>query len=108
MAVSPKKPHLWRFIEATLWPRLEQPLADIIVHFVVSFLSVLSIASLELMLHIAGLDGKAIPGTQLMLKWLGANTQITLSDWMIVLEVAAVTVINIVGIYRALTGLARS
>jgi len=99
---------LRHFIEDTLWPRLEQPLADIIVHFVVSLLSVLSIAFLELVLHIAGLDGKAIPGTQLMLKWLGFNTQVTLSDWMTVLEVGAITVINIAGIFRAITGSARS
>jgi hypothetical protein len=108
MIASRRPPRFRGFIDATLWPRLEQPLADIIVHLAVGFLSVLSIAFIEFVLYIAGLDGKVIPGSRLMLQWLGFNTQVTLSDWMLMLEVVAATVIIIVGICRAIIGLARS
>jgi hypothetical protein len=106
--IASKRPSFRRFIETTLWPRLEQPLADIFVHLVVSFLSVLSIAFIHFVLYIAGLDGKVIPGSHLILQSLGFNTQVTLGDWMLMLEVMAATVIIIVGICKAIIGLARS
>jgi hypothetical protein len=95
---------LRHFVEDTLWPELEEPLTVIIVHVAVSCLSVLSIAFIKLVLYIAGLDGKVIPGTGPVLHWLGFNTEVTLSDWMFVLELGGATIIIMMGIYRAITG----
>jgi len=94
---------LRRYVE-TLWPELEEPLTVIIVHTLVTCLSVLSIAFIKLILYIAGLDGKVIPGTRPVLQWFGLNTEVTLSDWMFVLELIGATIIIMIGIYRAITG----
>jgi hypothetical protein len=82
------------FFEQTLWPKLELPLAEIIVHLAVTVLSVLSIAAIELLLYLLGLDGKEIPGTG-----------VKLSDWMLVLEVLAATAIIVIGIAKAVIAL---
>jgi len=70
--------------------KLEVPAAEIIVHLAVTVLSVLSIALIEGVLRILGLDGRKIPGTD-----------ITLSDWMFDLEMVAATGIIVVGMIKA-------
>ena len=92
------------FVAGTLWPRLREPLVEILVHLLVSILSVLSIALVEFLLYVVHLDGKAIP----IFQWLGLNVLVTLSDWMLMLEVVAATVINGVGIGKAIVVLVRS
>jgi hypothetical protein len=99
---------LRRFVEDTLWPQLQQPVADILEHLALTLLSILSIRFIELVLYVARLDGKVIPGTQPVLQRLGFNTEVTLGDWLFVLEVIAATTIIMVGIYRAITGSRRS
>jgi len=100
----PIEEQLSGFVAGTLWPRLREPLVEILVHFVVSILSVLSIASVEFLLYAVHLDDKAIP----IFQWLGLNFVITLSDWMLMLEVLAATVVNGVGIVKAILVLVRS
>ncbi len=96
------------FLKNTLWPRLEDPVVEILVHLAVTILSVLSIAGIEMLLWILRLDGKSIPGTTLLFRWLGLDTTVTLSDWMLVLEIVAATAIILVGIVKAIVTLVRS
>jgi hypothetical protein len=77
--------------------KLEVPATEIIVHFVVTVLSVLSIALIELLLRVAGLDGKEIP-----------LVNITLGDWMFYLEVIAATAILAVGIFKAVLAIRKA
>jgi len=70
--------------------KLQVPAAEIIVHLVVSMLSVMSIELIELLLRSLGLDGKKIPGTG-----------IVFSDWILILDIVAATAIIIVGIGKA-------
>jgi len=70
--------------------KLEVPAAEIVVHLGVTVLSVLSIAFIEWVLHVVGLDGKRVP-------WV----EITLSDWMFDLEVIAATAIIAIGVFKA-------
>jgi len=98
---------LRRFIENTLWPRLEEPIVEIVVHLAVTFMSVLSIAIIELLLFVLHIEGKVIPGTASALHWLGLQTEVTLSDWMLALEVIAATAIIVVGIIKAVRALWR-
>src|SRR5947208_3506604 len=86
-----------RFFEQTLWPKLEEPVAEILIHLAVTILSVLSIAIIELVLRLIRLDEKIIPGTALVLRQLGLEGEITLSEWMLVLEVIAATAIIAIG-----------
>ena len=97
-----------RFFVQTLWPRLEEPVAEILVHLAVTILSVLSIAIIELLLRMIRLDEKIIPGTALALHHVGLEGGITLSDWMLVLEVIAATAIIAIGIGKAIYVLVRS
>jgi hypothetical protein len=80
-----------------VWNRLEVPVGDIVVHSVVTVLSILSIAGIELLLHCVKLDGKSIP-----------LTNITLSEWMFFLEILAATLIILVGIVKAVARLVKS
>jgi hypothetical protein len=77
--------------------KLEVPATEIIVHFVVTVLSVLSIALIEILLRLVGLDGKEIP-------WVN----ITLGDWMFYLEVIAATAILAVGIVKAVLAIGKA
>jgi hypothetical protein len=70
--------------------KLDVPTAEILVHLMVTVFSVLSIALIELLLHIVRLDGRKVPGTY-----------VTLSDWMFLLEVIAATLIISVGVVKA-------
>jgi hypothetical protein len=77
--------------------KLEVPATEIIVHFVVTVLSVLSIALIEILLRVAGLDEKEIP-------WIN----ITLGDWMFYFEVTAATAILAVGIFKAVLAIGKA
>jgi hypothetical protein len=88
---------LMMLLSDRFWPRLENPVIEILVHLVVTILSILSIALIEVLLHAIGLDGKLIPGTSL-----------SLSSWMFWLEIVAASAIIIVGIFKATVALVRS
>lgn len=85
------------FIAKVLWPRLELPVVEIILHFIVTVLSILTIAGIELVLYVVGLDGRQIP-----------LVKITLGELMFVLEVVAAGAIIFVGITKAVLALVRS
>jgi hypothetical protein len=93
------------FFENTLWPRLKEPVLEIVVHLAVTVLSVLSIAVIELLLYILHVGGETIPGTALLARWLGLQAGVTLNDWMLVLEVVAATAIIVVGLIKAVKAL---
>jgi hypothetical protein len=88
---------LGKILADRVWPRLEVPVIEIIVHLIVTVLSILSIVAIELLLHTVGLDGRQIPGTEL-----------SLSAWMFWLEILAATAIIFVGIAKATAALVRS
>jgi hypothetical protein len=93
------------FFDIVLAPRLKDPVAEIVVHLVVTVLAVLSIAIIEWLLILIGLDGKDMPGSALLFQWLGITT---LGEWMFFLEVVAATVIIITGIGKAFYALVKS
>ncbi|MCI0599002.1 MAG: hypothetical protein L0Y50_02685 [Beijerinckiaceae bacterium] len=99
---------LRRFLEDALWPRLEIPLAEIIVHVVVTFFAILSIGLIELVLYLVHLDGRVIPGSGVVCQWLGVNEEVTLGELMLALEVLAASGIIVVGIVKAVVALGRS
>jgi hypothetical protein len=91
------------FFKVTFWPRAEQPLLEFLIHLVETIFLILSIKCVEWLLHASGLDGRVIPGTGLLSHWFGVGDGgVTLSDWMLALEVFGATVIIMVGIYRGL------
>lgn len=85
------------FLDKKLLPRLELPAAEIILHLIVTVLSILSIAGIEGLLRLSGLDRRLIPATT-----------IQLGDWMFGLEVVAATAIILIGIGKAIYALLRS
>jgi hypothetical protein len=87
---------LGSFIRA-VWSRLEVPLAEIVVHTVVTILSLLSIAGIEVLLRWLRLDGKQFP-----------HLNITLSEWMFYLEIMAASLIIGIGIIKAVIALVRT
>jgi hypothetical protein len=95
-------------LKATFLRRLEPPTVEIGVHLVVSLLSVLSIAAINVVFHWVGLDGKTLPGTPLLCKFLGIEGPITLDDWMLWLEIIGATVVIGTGIESARKALART
>ena len=88
---------LSEIISDRVWRRLETPLIEIFVHLIVTVLSILSIAAIELLLRAVGLDGRQLPGTE-----------VSLSSWMFWLEIFAATAIIGVGIAKATVALVRS
>jgi hypothetical protein len=96
------------FFDDVLAPKLKEPVVEIVVHLVVTFLSVLSIALIEVLLIIFRLDGKEMPGSALLFRWLGVEATATLGDWMFLLEVVAATVIIVIGIGKACYALVKS
>jgi hypothetical protein len=88
---------LRNFLDNKLLPRLELPAAEIVLHLIVTVLSILGIAGIEGLLYLVGLDRKLIPGTT-----------IALGDWMFVLEIVAATAIILIGIGKAIHALLRS
>jgi hypothetical protein len=86
-----------RFLRIGIWCRLELPAALIIVHLSIAALLIISIASLELLLQLAGLGGKHILGTQL-----------TFSEWMFNLELVTSSITLLVGFIKATVALVRS
>ncbi len=81
---------------AEIWKRAEPPVIEIIVHLLVTALSIVSISLIEHLLMWLGLDGKIMP-----------FTHISLSEWMFYLEVIASTLIIVVGIIKAVVTLVR-
>jgi hypothetical protein len=88
---------LSRLVADQLWPRLEAPLVEIVVHLIVTALSIISIYGIEILLRALGLGEKLIP-----------IFGVTLNHWMFGLEVVAATAIIAVGIVRATIALVRS
>ena len=70
--------------------KLQVPAVEILVHFFVTVLTVVSIALIDWLVRVAGLDNRNIPGFN-----------VKLSDWMFVLEVIAATGIISVGVIKA-------
>jgi hypothetical protein len=96
------------FFDAVLAPKLKEPVVEIVVHLVVTILSVVSIALIEGLLIIFRLEDKKMPGSALLFQLLGVETTATLGDWMFLLEVVAATVIIVIGIGKACYVLVKS
>jgi hypothetical protein len=77
-----------------LWRKLELPFTEIVVHLIVTLLSILSIASIEFMLRLVGLSGKQIP-----------LTKVPVDEWMFFLEILAATLIISIGLVKAVIAL---
>ena len=84
-----------RFV-ADIWRGLESPLVEIVVHLIVTAVSIIGIATIERLLNEVGLEEKIIP-----------FTTVSLSEWMFDLEILASTVIILVGIYKAARALVK-
>ena len=76
---------------ASLWESFRPSFEELLVHFTITAVTLFSLAGVEWLLEVLNLARKVIP-----------RTDVTLSDWMFYLDVLAATVINIVGVYRAL------
>jgi hypothetical protein len=96
------------FFDTVLRPKLQEPVIEIIVHLVVTVLSVLSIALVDWLLAAIRLEGKVMPGSVLVFRLLGIEATATLGDWMFLLEVVAATVIIVIGIGKACFALVKS
>lgn len=79
-----------RFLDM-VWARLALPFALIVVHFAVSILALASLAVIEWVLRIIGIDKEIIPGTAT-----------TVGKWILYLEIVAASVIIIAGVIEAL------
>ena len=77
--------------------KAEVPAAEIVVHLGVAVLSVLSMALIERLLHIAGLDGRKIPAID-----------ITLSNWVFDLQVVAAVTVMSAGTIKAVLAALRA
>ena len=74
-----------------LWAHVRPAVEELVAHLLVTLLTILSLAVVEWLLGVLHLEHRHLPGTG-----------VTLSDWMFCLDVIAVTLINAVGVYRAL------
>jgi len=81
---------------AEVWRRAESPVVEIVVHLLVTTLSILSIGAIEGLIILLGLDKDIMP-----------FTSISLREWMLYLEVIAATLIIAVGIIKAVIALIR-
>jgi hypothetical protein len=79
-----------RFSYCLECPKLEKPVTELVVHFIVTVLAISSIRAIEWLLHAYGIEGKVIPFTTL-----------PMGDWMFSLEVLAASVIILVGVWKA-------
>ena len=84
-----------RFL-AGLGANLRPAFEEIIAHFAITALTLLSLAGVEWLLEALHIAHKVIP-----------RTELTLSDWMLWLDVVAATGINVVGMYRAVQAVLR-
>jgi len=73
-----------------IWPPLKPAAQEIIVHFLVTILTILSLLGIEVFLEVVHLAGKEI------------MAKFTFSDLMFDLDLLAVVVINVVGVFKAL------
>jgi hypothetical protein len=81
----------------SVWRKLEEPLAEILTHLIVTFCSMLSIELIEFIAHVFDWDKKPIP-------W----TSTSLSDLLFFLEVLAAAAIILIGIIKAVIALVRT
>lgn len=70
--------------------RLAAAVGELLAHFVITIVTVLTIAATGLVLYELGLDKRCIP-------W----THIQFGDWMLFMEIVSATAINLVGAARA-------
>jgi hypothetical protein len=68
--------------------------AEIVIHFAITVVAIVSIAGIQMLLSFLGLDGKRIPATE-----------ITLNDWMFYLELVTVTLILGTGLVKSIARL---
>ena len=71
--------------------KLIKAAAEIVAHFFITVMSLLGIAGTGLVLDLLGLTSKTIPLTNL-----------TLGEWIFMLEIISATLINVVGIYKSI------
>jgi hypothetical protein len=71
--------------------KLAKPANEIVAHFVLSILTILALAGTEFILWVLNIDNKMIP-----------LFGITLGEWMFDLDLISATLINAVGIIKAL------
>jgi hypothetical protein len=70
--------------------RLAEPANEIAAHFILSVMAIVALAGTELLLRLLGIDNRRIP-----------LVGITLADWMFDLDLVSATLINAVGMIRA-------
>jgi hypothetical protein len=81
--------------------KLIAPVSEIASHFVLTVLVILSIGGTEATLGLFHLSGRLVP-------FFGQVFGITASDWLFALDLVSATLINVVGIYKAVVVLWRS
>lgn len=72
------------------WKGLVEPVYEMAAHFILSVIAILAIAVTDLLLSRLGLGVRTVP-----------FVSITLSDWMFDLDVVSATLVNVVGMIRA-------
>jgi hypothetical protein len=72
------------------WKGLAEPVYEMAAHFILSVIAILAIAVTDLLLSRLGLGVRTVP-----------FVSITLSDWMFDLDVVSATLVNVVGMIRA-------
>ena len=85
-----------RWLEG-LWQKFRPAFEELIVHFLITVVTLASLAGVEWTVEALHLAEKVIP-----------KTELRFSDWMFYLDALAVTVINVVGVYKALRVVLRS
>ena len=71
--------------------KLVRAVSELIAHFIITVMSLLGIAGTGLILDFLGLSSKHIP-----------LIDISLGEWIFILEVISATLINIFGIYKSI------
>ena len=72
------------------WKGLIEPAYEIAAHFILSVMAILAIAGTDLLLSLLGLGVRTLP-----------FVTITLSDWMFDLDLVSATLVNVMGMIRA-------
>lgn len=75
----------------TYLSKLIRAASEILAHFLITVMSLLGIAGTGVVLDLLRLTSKTIPLTNL-----------TLGEWIFILEVISATLINVVGIYKSI------
>src|SRR5689334_17945688 len=77
-------------IVSSLAEKLEEPLTELIAHFVVTVCALVFIALTDFLLHLLHIDERLVP-----------LTGITLSSWMFAMDVLTVSLVLTVGLLKA-------